>query len=76
MAASETEAPWAPDDQDLIRHLFAKATACLEDAQETAISGQSPHLTRAEALQLAQSLKLQTGTLAAVAELLTHLEDL
>lgn len=43
-------------ENDRIGHLFAIATARLEDAHMIAVAGQSPHLTTAQQLPLQRRL--------------------
>ena len=48
------------EDRELVTHLFAKATALLEDASQLAADGQSSRLTPDDYLRL--SLDLQRAT--------------
>ncbi len=52
------------EDRELVTHLFAKATALLEDASQLAADGQSSRLTPADYLRL--SLDLQRATAGAL----------
>ena len=59
------------DDRDLAKHLFAAATAMLEDATEVAIAGQSRRTTPsglAENARLLRASALEIATLAEAAE--------
>ncbi len=56
-----------PDDRELCRHLFAKATEVLEDALKTALEGQGVRLS-ARQRALAQRLSAQLARAVAISE--------
>ena len=56
------------DHRELVRRLFATATAMLEDATEFAAEGQSPKVRRSRAVDLARRLRAATIDIAAIAE--------
>ncbi len=53
---------------DLVNHMFAIATALLEDAVEAAIAGQSSRLSHLELVALAGRLQIAAREIAAVAD--------
>lgn len=57
-----------PDDRELARRLFARATAVLEDAIPASTAGQSPRLSHARAVACARRLRAGAGTIVALAE--------
>lgn len=66
------KAPAAPefddDKRDLANHLFAEATAMLEDATEIAIAGQHPQLTATSCVARAHDLQKAARAISALAE--------
>jgi hypothetical protein len=62
-----TKRPWDAATRELVNHLFATATAILEDATETAVAGQYPRLTKAACRARAEQLLAEADALAALA---------
>ena len=56
------------DDRELVRHLFAAATALIETAHEAAIAGQSEALTARAYAEAARQLEAAARDIAALAE--------
>ena len=63
------------EDRELITHLFAKATALLEDATQLAAEGQSSQLTSRDYLILGDKLVDATEKTQALAKALLVITD-
>ena len=56
------------DHRELVRHLFAAATARVETAHEAAIAGQSGEIAAGDYASVAQRLQAAAQDIAALAE--------
>ncbi len=63
------------DRRDLVRRLFAAATALIETAHEAAVAGQSEALTAGDYAEAARRLQGAARDIAALAEAATVIAD-
>ena len=59
------------DQRELANHLFAAATAMIEDLVETAVAGQSPRLSSSQLADHGRSLQAATRDVAIIVEAAT-----